>query len=88
MTPWFPVWNLQMPVRQRISVCGIFMLGAFVIAASIVRLTALPQALASKTDHSCTSPSGVHFFNTLKNVNRRPERSLLLERHRKRDGNY
>lgn len=53
MLPWYPVWNLQMPVRQKISVCGIFLLGAFVVATGIVRITAVQQALADNPDHSC-----------------------------------
>ena len=73
MTPWYHVWNLQMPVRQRISVCGIFMLGGFVIATGIVRLTALRQALAPSNDHSCTFPSGNYFLDLLKNVKQTPE---------------
>ena len=57
--PWYPVWNLQMPVAKKLSVCGIFLLGAFVVGAGVARVTAIRVAVTSTSDFSCQSPSPV-----------------------------
>jgi len=55
--PWYPVWKLQMPFRRKLSVCAIFLLGGFVVAAGIVRFVyvvkALPNLSSSDFDYTC-----------------------------------
>lgn len=51
--PWYLVAKLQMPLQQKLSVCGIFLLGGFVVAAGIVRCTTLKVGFAMSLDHSC-----------------------------------
>ena len=55
--PWYPVWRLQMPIAKKLSVCGIFLLGAFVVGAGVARVTAIHVAVTSKVDLSCKVPS-------------------------------
>ncbi|KAL7943622.1 hypothetical protein V8C42DRAFT_358892 [Trichoderma barbatum] len=47
LTPIPMVWNLQMPVAQRLSVLGIFFLGGFVCVAGVVRIVVLLQMFKS-----------------------------------------
>lgn len=54
--PWYPVWKLQMTLRRKLSVCAVFLLGGFVVAAGIVRFVYLLQAtkkIASNLDYTC-----------------------------------
>ena len=52
--PWYPVSQLQMPLHQKLSICGIFLLGGLVVAAGIARVTAVNEAVTSTSlDHSC-----------------------------------
>ena len=52
--PWYPISRLQLPWRRKVSVLGIFALGAIVVAASIARLLALKNSInASSPDVTC-----------------------------------
>lgn len=52
--PWYPVSKLQLPWRRKVSVLGIFALGAIVVAASITRVMALKNSTAgSDIDPTC-----------------------------------
>ena len=45
-----------MPLRRKLSVCAIFLLGGFVVAAGITRFVYLLQAtknIASNLDYTC-----------------------------------
>ena len=35
--PWYQVWKLKMPLKQRLTVGALFLLGGFVICAGITR---------------------------------------------------
>jgi hypothetical protein len=48
--PMYPVWQLQMPTRQKISVSGIFLLGGLVVLSGIFRIKAMFQALVFLPD--------------------------------------
>lgn len=52
--PWYPVWNLNMPTRQKIVVSGIFLLGSFVVISSIFRIIAMYDALIPNRDTTWT----------------------------------
>lgn len=51
--PWYPVYHLQMPLRQRLLVCGIFLSGGFVIASGIAKSVFVAQAIEAGSDESC-----------------------------------
>ncbi|KAI5798913.1 hypothetical protein EDC01DRAFT_22741 [Geopyxis carbonaria] len=48
------MWSLQMRLRQRLALCGVFSVGLFVCVASIVRLTTFYGAKAAKTNYDPT----------------------------------
>lgn len=52
--PWYPVWKLNMPTRQKIVVSGIFLLGAFVVFSSIFRVISMFDALQPNRDTTWT----------------------------------
>lgn len=52
--PWYPLWKLNMPTRQKIFVTGIFLLGAFVVIASIFRITSIFEGLIPNPDTTWT----------------------------------
>ncbi|KAH8588161.1 hypothetical protein B0O99DRAFT_747042 [Bisporella sp. PMI_857] len=52
MIPWYPVWKLNMPIRQKVTVCGIFLLGGFVVLSGVVRIIAMFNALKPNPDRS------------------------------------
>ncbi|MCJ1313247.1 hypothetical protein MMC25_006924 [Agyrium rufum] len=35
--PWYPIWHLKMPLRRKLAVCGILLLGGFVVAVGVIR---------------------------------------------------
>ncbi|KAI5781944.1 hypothetical protein EDC01DRAFT_235044 [Geopyxis carbonaria] len=49
--PMRMLWNIQLPIRQKISLCGIFGLGAIACIASVVRVANIPL-MARNGDHS------------------------------------
>ena len=53
--PWYPVYHLQMPMRQRLLVCGIFLTGGFVIASGIAKTVFVVQATKGGPDKPCAS---------------------------------
>ncbi len=46
------LWNIQIPVRQRLALIGIFVVGGFVCIAGIIRIPTLRDAVSS-TDPTC-----------------------------------
>jgi hypothetical protein len=52
MIPWYPVWHLNMPARQKITVCGIFLLGGFVVVSGILRVIAMFDAMIPDPDRT------------------------------------
>lgn len=46
--PWYRVWKLQMPMRRKVAVCGIFLLGGFVVLAGILRFTEIVASTDSE----------------------------------------
>ncbi|KAI4178411.1 MAG: hypothetical protein LQ346_007459 [Caloplaca aetnensis] len=62
--PWYPVWKLQMPLRRKLSICAIFLLGGFVVAAGIVRFAYLLQAtrnIASNLDYTYSRAPAIYW---------------------------
>lgn len=53
--PWGQIWKLQMPLRQKFLVCGIFLLGGFVVGASVARLVFTIKGFNYEADPSCKS---------------------------------
>lgn len=51
--PWYPVYNLQMSLRHRLTVCGMFLLGGFVVAVGIARVVFVSQGVKGEKDTSC-----------------------------------
>ncbi|KAF2804604.1 uncharacterized protein BDZ99DRAFT_467286 [Mytilinidion resinicola] len=47
LLPMKLLWGLHMPIRQRISLCGLFGLGSLVCVASVVRLATLKSIIHS-----------------------------------------
>ncbi|KAM5447045.1 hypothetical protein MaudCBS49596_006226 [Microsporum audouinii] len=45
--PIYPVWNLNMPLRRKIKLLGVFGLGIFAVCASLVRLAETPVLQSS-----------------------------------------
>jgi len=50
--PWYPVFKLQMPVRQKVTVLGIFLLGGFVVLSGIFRVIAMFDAMKPDPDRT------------------------------------
>ncbi|KAL8904744.1 MAG: hypothetical protein Q9207_003075 [Kuettlingeria erythrocarpa] len=62
--PWYPVWKLQMPLRRKLSICAIFLLGGFVVAAGIVRFAYLLQAtknISSNLDYTYSRAPAIYW---------------------------
>ena len=59
--PWYPVYHLQMPLRQRLIICGIFLTGGFVIASGIAKTVFVVQATKEGPDKSCECCAHVPF---------------------------
>ena len=59
--PWYPVYHLQMLLRHRLAVCGMFLLGSFVVAVGIGRVVFISKSFQRGTDTSCwcSSPNAV-----------------------------
>ncbi len=51
--PWYPIYYLQMPLRQRLAIIGIFLTGGFVIASGVTRTVFVVQATKQGLDNSC-----------------------------------
>jgi len=45
--PWYQVWNLHISIRRKLLVCGIFLLGGFVVLAGILRYVYILDAASS-----------------------------------------
>jgi hypothetical protein len=52
LIPWYPVWKLMMPVRQKVLVSGIFLLGGFVCLSGIFRVIAMFDAMNFNPDRT------------------------------------
>jgi len=50
VVPIYPVWHLQMPIQQKLTVSGIFLLGGFVVISGILRAIAQFNALKPNPD--------------------------------------
>ena len=53
--PWYPIYHLQMPLRQRLTIVGIFLLGGFVTAAGVARVVFISQGVKEGGHRSCGS---------------------------------
>ena len=51
--PWYPIYHLQMPLRQRLTVIAIFLLGGFVTMAGVARVVFLSQGVKKGGHESC-----------------------------------
>ena len=51
--PWYPVYHLQTSLRRRLTICGMFLLGGFVVAAGIARVVFISQGVKGVNDVSC-----------------------------------
>ena len=51
--PWYPVYHLQTSLRRRLTMCGMFLLGCFVVAAGIARVVFISQGVKGVNDVSC-----------------------------------
>ncbi|CAG8958362.1 hypothetical protein HYFRA_00011039 [Hymenoscyphus fraxineus] len=52
LLPWYPIWHLNMPTRQKITVSAIFLLGTFVCISGIFRIIAMFDALGDVKDRT------------------------------------
>lgn len=59
--PWYPVWHLNMPLRRKFTVCGIFLLGAFVCLFGIFRVFAMFDAVKPSADRSYSSAAAFYW---------------------------
>jgi len=50
--PWYPVYRLQMGIRQKMTVLGIFLLGGFVVLSGIFRVIAMFDAMKPDPDRT------------------------------------
>lgn len=59
--PWYPVYHLQMSLRQRLIIIGIFLTGGFVIASGIAKTVFVVQATKQEADLSYTQAPGFYW---------------------------
>ncbi|MCJ1447904.1 MAG: hypothetical protein MMC23_008416 [Stictis urceolatum] len=63
--PWYPVYHLKMPLSRKLAVCGIFLLGGFVIAAGIVRAVEVDVNFKNPSKDTGYFESTVNYWNTI-----------------------
>ena len=51
--PWYPVYHLQMSLRHRLTVCGMFLWGCFVVAVGITRVVFVSQNVKGEKNTTC-----------------------------------
>ena len=63
LLPWYPLWRLDMPARRKGLVCGIFLLGALAVLFSILRASAMFEALKGSRDTTYSQAPATYWAN-------------------------